>query len=649
VSGRRTASRGLIATLVATIAFAALVFLRQDRAQVVEPRVDNSPAVPLPMPHVVHPEIIVPTEQPWYFWADRGSPPPQWPLTAMPDRTGTIDLVWPIQPLSTNHTLQLTPEAGTLVAGRWWVGTHAPYTARSVEEQALRIDEIEAAARRRHERGQPEPLQTTVIYEVDPAEVTAENSGGLENMYFARSFEIDDPADWSSLQAEVEFSAGVIVWINGHEVLRHHVAPGHEEHGNVATPFWLPDWVNQTMYYRWQRTWIGIDPTVLRAGENVISAAVYRRPRGGRRAIFFDMSLMGHRQPGFTKTPYLQRVESDRITVSFESNFPGYGYVSYGQAGQPLGRVAYAAEVAGSSHEVVLHGLEPDTEYTYQAFVVPSPEWGQRAFSTLHSERATFRTSVAPGTPFTFIAYGDNRTQPEIHTQIAQRMWNDAHANDVRLFIHTGDLVTNASPWWEWQLEFFDPMLPLMATYPIYTSLGNHEGNHESYYQYLDLPGNESWYSFRFGDVEFFAINSGADFSPGSPQNTWLTQALADSTAEWKLAFFHHPPWNCTPARKPGDLNVQQMLHPILAGGDVDLVINGHDHLYGRSVPIDGLRYVISGGGGAPSYPAEPDAINEICVRQYHYCRVRVERDTLTLTAVAIDGTILDEFSLSRD
>ena len=254
---------------------------------------------------------------------------------------------------------------------------------------------------------------------------------------------------------------------------------------------------------------------------------------------------------------------------------------------------------------------------------------------------------MSAGTPFNFIAYGDNRTNSSVHARLIERMTADAERNDVRFVLNTGDLTTDGSWWDQWQNEFFVPALPLLALFPMYAVLGNHEGNHESFYESLALPGNEAWYSFRYGDAEFFGLNSSIDFDPGSAQHTWLSQALAASTARWKIAFFHHPGFSCVPARKPGSLYVRNYLVPLFEEHNVDLVLLGHDHLYGRSIPVNGVVYVITGGGGASTYPAEPDAINEICVQVHHYCILRVSEHSLELEAISIEGELLDRFTLS--
>ena len=609
-----------------------------------------------PSPELAVGEVLSDNGEEWMFWASLDGPR-TWPISAPPAASQPLSMIVPEAVVQTpDRIIPMMETPGYTVPPAGWIsGTRAPYAAESsltwLEQEPRRMAQEE----RRIRRGRDLPSQTRFVYPTG-VEPTYDETGaitlpsydeynpepGVANLYFVRTFRVDDPRRFVALQMEVEFAAGAIVYVNGHEVARHHVPPGGEAHGRPGDPYWLADHVNQTMYRRWQMTWLDVNPAVLRAGENTIAVAVYKRPTGGRRAFYFDLRLEGHEEAAFLKTPYLQRVEQGRITAMWETNVSGYAYVRFGVAPDAMDREATSAQIASGHHEVVLDGLEPGTRYYYQARTVTA------SGEVIESDVRTFHTAVPRGTDFSFVAYGDNRSTPEVHTPLIQQMWTDAVAADAGFVLSTGDLVTNASPWREWQDEFFRPALPLMGHFAYYTSLGNHEGNHESYYHYLDLPGNESWYTFSYGDADFFAVNSSAAYTPGSPQHTWLSDALAASDAPWKIVFFHHPPYACTPARKPGDIGIQENVVPLLEQHGVQLALLGHDHLYGRSVELNGVTYVITGGGGAPQYPSEPDEINEICRTEYHYCMVEVSGDRLELRAIALGGEEIDRVLLTR-
>jgi hypothetical protein len=75
----------------------------------------------------------------------------------------------------------------------------------------------------------------------------------------------------------------------------------------------------------------------------------------------------------------------------------------------------------------------------------------------------------------------------------------------------------------------------------------------------------------------------------------------------------------------------------------VSAVFAGHDHAYER-MERGGVRYFVSGGGGAPVYPERPDcatydrAARRVYAGRHHYLRVRVIDDAVEVTAVPVGG-----------
>lgn len=600
---------------------------------------------PLPAPGIVTGSRIVDTGQEWLIWGGHEAPP------GFPSGRPPAD-VRPLREVAGEalRAVERVIPWDERLAGTWWSGTYAPVIGGT-----RRAYDATAERRRRLDGTRPVP-RTFLLY--DGPSVEGDTPDTVDDpladvsipthLYVSHTFHVDDPSAWVALQTEIQFATGMVAWLNGHPIARHHLDVGLEQVRALATHYWLPDHIMQMVYRRWQRNWRGIDPGVLRAGANTLEAVVVRRDLGRERDLYFDLWIDAFDTWGFLRTPYLQRVESDRVTVMFVTNAPGHAWVEYGRSADGMDRLATHAMEQGTHHEVVLADLEADTRWYYRVAWRPVRGDG-RLGPVQRSETASFRTAVEPGTPFTFLAYGDNRTHADVHTRLNRRMWDEAHRSDARFVVHTGDLITNASPWDEWQREFFVPALPLMGWFPFYTSLGNHEGNHTAYYENMDLPGNESWYSFRYGDAEFFALNTGIRMEADDAQIRWLADALETSPAPWKIVFFHHPPHACTPSRKPGDEAVRAHIVPLLEQHGVQLVLAGHDHLYGRSVELGGVTYVITGGGGAPTYPAAPDAINPICVRAHHFTRIRIDDARLHLEAIGLDGERIDAFELTLD
>jgi|GEM_PF-6534238 len=151
---------------------------------------------------------------------------------------------------------------------------------------------------------------------------------------------------------------------------------------------------------------------------------------------------------------------------------------------------------------------------------------------------------------------------------------------------------------------FHDYIQPYVGTYGdgassnrFFPCLGNHDwvSNGQPHIDYFTLPGNERYYSYRYGPVEIFIINSNADAdgtASTSVQGRWLQNAMAVSTARWKLVSLHHPPYSAdvAGAGTPG------MRWPYAAWGAA-AVFAGHEHVYAR-IHTNGIVYFINGLGG---------------------------------------------------
>jgi 3',5'-cyclic AMP phosphodiesterase CpdA len=76
-----------------------------------------------------------------------------------------------------------------------------------------------------------------------------------------------------------------------------------------------------------------------------------------------------------------------------------------------------------------------------------------------------------------------------------------------------------------------------------------------------------------------------------------LEKELAVSQAIWKIPFFHHPIYSS--GRKHGsDLRLRRELEPLFTRYGVRVALSGHDHIYERIKPQEGVIYFVSGSGG---------------------------------------------------
>jgi len=83
---------------------------------------------------------------------------------------------------------------------------------------------------------------------------------------------------------------------------------------------------------------------------------------------------------------------------------------------------------------------------------------------------------------------------------------------------------------------------------------------------------------------------------PGNPEQlAWLEETLATTDATWKLAALHHPPYSG--GFQGSNAAAREAFVPPFERYGVQIVFSGHEHDYQRTDPINGVTYVVSGGG----------------------------------------------------
>lgn len=147
---------------------------------------------------------------------------------------------------------------------------------------------------------------------------------------------------------------------------------------------------------------------------------------------------------------------------------------------------------------------------------------------------------------------------------------------------------------------------------------GNHDygtANAEPYFDYFGAnagPYGLGYYSFELGDWHAIALNSSLDVGAASAQAQWLRADLAASTKTCTIAYWHYPLFSSGPSGNQGQM---RPFWKILMDFGVEVVVNGHDHMYERFAPQDeesfpnpgrGIREFVVGTGGAVLYRFGP-------------------------------------------
>jgi Icc-related predicted phosphoesterase len=196
-----------------------------------------------------------------------------------------------------------------------------------------------------------------------------------------------------------------------------------------------------------------------------------------------------------------------------------------------------------------------------------------------------------------FAAYGDCRHDPRVHRRIA----NSIAASGARFTLVTGDLVESPENPAAWA-EFHDIVKELRKK-PYDCSLGNHDPSEKQYFL-KELGLERLYYDRRDGDFHIFVLDSTEKFAD-KEQLDWLEKTAAASTAKHKIAVFHNPPFSIKASRVAEAEELRPKIHPLLVKLKFCAAICGHVHAF-YTTRRDGVRYVVTAGGGAPLYSIDP-------------------------------------------
>jgi len=197
-----------------------------------------------------------------------------------------------------------------------------------------------------------------------------------------------------------------------------------------------------------------------------------------------------------------------------------------------------------------------------------------------------------------FAVLGDFGTGSKQQYELAVQMKraHDQFPFDVVALV--GDNLYGSERPQDFKKKFEDPYKPLIdAGVKFYASLGNHDDPQEQRnYKLFNMNGKQ-YYSFKPSpkqSVRFFALES-SYLNP--EQIAWFEKELKDSDSDWKIPYFHHPPYS-SGERHGSDTQMRQALEPLFLKYNVSVVLSGHDHFYERTKPQKGIVYFVCGSGG---------------------------------------------------
>jgi 3',5'-cyclic AMP phosphodiesterase CpdA len=246
--------------------------------------------------------------------------------------------------------------------------------------------------------------------------------------------------------------------------------------------------------------------------------------------------------------------------------------------------------------------------------------------------------------PFTFAVIGDFGTGMPAQHEVAARMCRWRANKPFDLVITTGDNVYDHGHPDDFPAKFFEPYRCLLDEgVRFHASLGNHDVETDGGRPQLQEPAfgmKGRNYVVREGGVRFVI----ADSNP--LDKSWLRRAAARREGDrWVVVAFHHPVYSG--GTEHGSTVGFEDVSRMLARRDVDLVLNGHDHIYSASRRMEGgVRYVVTGGGGAPLYGCTSRSYIRRCVSRHHFLYVTASEEELRVRAVPRNGKPFHRFTI---
>ncbi len=438
----------------------------------------------------------------------------------------------------------------------------------------------------------------------------------------------------------------------------------------------------------------------------------------------FAPAALASPAPQLTRYPYLTDVVQGFATVNWGTDRSvTKGTLTYGKVGI---ETCSAHTVSASKTSITvksvseyqwkakISGLLPNTRYCYRVLLGSTDLLGSDP-----SPQFTSQIAAGETTPYSFAVLGDwgdtdvNGTNPQ---QAA--LMSSLATSGVRFALGTGDTAYDSgtqSNYGDLQQtgyrvsSVFGPDFWTKAgsSIPLFNAPGNH-GASSTFFNnwpqdravstssgkyametYCCLNGTSSgkspsaWYAFDAGTARFYVLTTtwsssnvgssdeyGNDYAnrwtPSSAEYKWLQNDLATHSSQLKFAVFHYPLYSDN-ATEPSDTYLQgaNSLEGLLESHGVNMVFNGHAHLYQRNTaPPGGVVSYVSGGGGAAPEPitqckpldaygigwsatsggskcgaaVKPTVIEQV----YHYLKVDVNGTQVTVSGVNALGQTFD-------
>lgn len=450
-----------------------------------------------------------------------------------------------------------------------------------------------------------------------------ENKEDIEAYFFLHKLETEKPQEGKAAIFNIEYDDAAIVYLNGNVVFEGSVPEGgyptNLSYGgsNQGDPI---------------REEVTITPKQLQEfwnnnGDNYIAVEIHQG-RATSSDIFFAAydgyfkELPPEPEAGSIQTNAILTIGKDPSERNFtwysNTNVPGKFEFKEANVDKDFtGATVLDANVIEkvnkkgfSSNSVTLEGLKPNTEYMYRY-----------SNGETVSEVVNFKTQGTED--FSFFIAGDPQIGSGGYLN-GKEGWDktlkllpsiDPNAS---FLLSLGDQVNTSS-----DEEQYDEYINRegFKGLTLATVIGNHDSGNRAYTEHFKFSNVQeegkttagSNYYYVYNNTLFICLNSNnRDYAE---HKSTIKKAIAENpNVKWKVVAFHHPPYTVASHALDGYIsNMRSTLVPIFKENKIDLVLNGHDHVYTRTHVMDGTKPIIEWENGeegkAPNKYVNPKGI----------------------------------------
>lgn len=447
--------------------------------------------------------------------------------------------------------------------------------------------------------------------------------------YFLRTtFNVNSLDGMTKLTGTLQYDDGVIVYINGQRVA------SFDDNACGASGNSLGYGFNANLQYGGSNAGTPktvsfelLDLSILHTGENTIAVELHNGRQTSSDVWFHltDLSLSDEEVVYQTNISLSMGADESRMNFTWYSPLENASLTVADNAdltgAQTVAATASTANDGQYSCKATVTGLKANTTYYYQ-------------LSNAGHTSEVYHFTTGGNGDFSFAYVGDPQIGASGNAASDTVGWentlniidtNDIFS-DVSFLLSAGDQVNTASS--ESEYDGYLDHNALLGL-PVATVIGNHDSSSNAYGQHFNIAnesntlgtttaGGDSW--FVYNNVLFLVLNSN-DMSAAEHKEFMQAAIAANPDVEWKIVTFHHSIY--TVASHSSDSYItdptgfKNSMAPIFKELDIDVVLQGHDHVYCRTYMMDGLNPITesekyeyaNGADQAPTAVTDPDGI----------------------------------------